>query len=227
MPHEALRVLCGDRMAALLEKHRGDISGSAGVVIEGAADGEGILESHRERPARLIILDTEMPGLAPDKLCRKVRVDRELRKVSLIIIGSEKELPIIERCMANRSFMRPLHREDFLGAVRTLVNVADRKDYRVLISIQVSGKAQSGSFFGKTENISATGILFTTNHTLAAGDVAELMLMLPGHGKVDTSAEIVRVVSMPGSEPKYGARFIDPGRHAFRMLNSFIEKRLR
>lgn len=219
-------IIAWDRMAAILEKHRSEISGAPDLEILGAPDAAKVLELHRGRPARLLILDTSMPGPRPEDACRAIRSDPALRNVSLIVIGSAETAEAVARCAANRSFIRPLDREEFLGAVRALVDVAARKDYRVLISVQLRGLARSTPFFGRSENISATGILFSTNHGLAAGEMAELTFVLPGQGQLHTKAEVVRRVEAAGREQRYGARFIDPGRPAYRMIEAFIARRL-
>ena len=193
----------------------------------GASDGGQILDLHREHQARLLILDTEMAGLSPEQICRSVRAHAALRQVSLIVIGSSSSVETLKRCLANRSFIRPLHQDDFIGAVRSLIDVSARKNYRVLMSLQLSGRARGTPFFGKSENVSSTGVLFTSNRPLEEGEQVELMFVLPGQGQLNTKVEILRVEAMPAKEPKYGARFIDPARQSFRMLEDFINKRLR
>jgi hypothetical protein len=59
------------------------------------------------------------------------------------------------------------------------------------------------------------------------GEEVELMFVLPGQGQLSTKAEILRVETMPAKVTKYGARFIDPTRQSFHMLEDFINKRLR
>lgn len=186
-------------MVRLLEKHRRLVSPSPDVTFVGVAEGQQVLDHHRSRPARLLILDTKMPGLTPEEICRQVRTNPDLRRVSLIVIGTPESVPQLERCMANRSFVRPLDQEDFLGAVRCLINVAARTDYRVLIGVRLGGMVRKTPFFGKSENISATGILFSTNRILDLGDQVDLMFVLPGQGKLNTKAEILRAETIPGS----------------------------
>ena len=192
----------------------------------GAVDSGQLLDLHRKHQARLLILDTRMEGLPPEQICRLIRADATLRQVSLIVIGSSNSIETLNRCTANRSFIRPLQKDDFLGAVRSLVDVAARKNYRVLISLQLSGTARGTPFFGRSSNISSTGILFTSNRALDEGEQADLMLVLPGQGQVNSKVEILRVETIQAKETSYGARFIDPSRQTFRMLEDFIKKRL-
>jgi len=131
----------------------------------------------------------------------------------------------VKRCAANRSFLRPLDQEDFLGAVRSLIDVAARKDFRVLVGVRISGAVHSAPFFGRSENISATGLLFSTNHAMVVGDRPELHLVLPGQGQLHITTEILRVEPLPGRDTKYGARFIDPGRQGFQMIEAFIRRK--
>jgi hypothetical protein len=91
----------------------------------------------------------------------------------------------------------------------------------------MNGRVRGTPFFGKSENISSTGVLFTSSRPFEEGEQVELMFVLPGQGQLSTKAEIIRVEAMPAKTPKYGARFIDPNRHSFRMLEDFINKRLR
>lgn len=219
-------IIAGERMAELLERHRQSVSRSPGLAILGARSGEELLALHRQHLAQTLVLDVLMPGTPPEEICRIVRADARLREVSLIVIGGRDSEGTLRRCAANRSFLRPLDREDFLGAVRALCDVSARRDFRVLVGLQVSGTVRSAPFLGRSENISATGILFSTNRMLDVGDRPELSLMLPGQGQVLLAAEVVRVEPVPGRDPRFGARFIDPGRQARQMLAAFIEKRL-
>ena len=218
-------IIAGDRMALLLDKYRQSISASRELSILGARNGDEIIELHREHQARLVILDVVMPGAPPDAICRKFRANSTLRNVSLIVIGTAASVATVKRCAANRSFLRPLNQEDFLGAVRSLIDVAARKDFRVLVGVQINGTVHSAPFFGRSENISATGILFSSNRIMNVGDRPELNLVLPGQGQLHTLTEILRVEPIPGKDPKYGARFIDPGRQAHQMIEAYIRKK--
>lgn len=212
-------------MAQLLEKHRQSVSRSPELSILGARSGDEILELHREFLASLLILDVIMPGAPPEEICRTVRADAAMRKVSLIVIGTAASLATLKRCAANRSFLRPLDQEDFLGAVRALYDVAARKDFRVLVGVRINGTMRSTPFFGRSENISATGILFSANRIMDVGDRPELNLVLPGQGQLHILTEILRVETVPGKDPRYGARFIDPGRQAHQMIETYIRKK--
>lgn len=211
-------------MAQLLESHRESASTAPDLAILGAGSGEEIIDLHREHLARLMILDVLLPGLPPEEICRRVRADATLRKVSLIVIGTATTRAAVVRCAANRTFARPLDKQDFLGAVRSLIEVAARKDYRVLVGVQITGSVRSVPFFGRSENISATGILFSSNRILDVGDRPELSLMLPGQGHIHATAEILRVEPVSGKDPKYGARFIDPSGLTRQMIEAFIRR---
>ena len=217
-------IVTGERMAQLLERYRQSISRSPDLSIIGARSGEEVLELHREHQASLLILDVLMPGVPAEEICRRVRADPVMRKVSLIVIGTAASMAALKRCGANRSFLRPLDQEDFLGAVRSLIEVAARKDYRVLVGVHISGTVRSTPFFGRSENISSTGILFSTNRRLDVGDRPELSLVLPGQGQVHVVSEILRAEPDPGKHPKYGARFIDPSHQAHQMIEAFIRR---
>ena len=219
-------IIAGERMALLLEKHRLSISRSPELSILGARNGEELIELHREHLARLLILDVIMPGAPPEEICRTVRADTAMRSVSLIVIGTPVSLATLNRCAANRSFLRPLDQEDFLGAVRSLIEVAARKDFRVLVGVQINGTVRSTPFFGRSENISATGILFSSNRLMEVGERPELNLVLPGQGQLHALTEILRVEPVPGKDPKFGARFIDPSRQAHQMIEAYIRKKI-
>jgi CheY-like chemotaxis protein len=218
-------IIAGNRMAQLLEKHRQEISRSPELAILGAHNGGEIVELHRKHLARLLILDVVIPGLPPEEICRSVRADAEMRNVSLIVIGTAASMTTLKRCAANRSFLRPLDQKDFLGAVRSLIEVAARKDFRVLVGVQIKGTMHSTPFFGRSENISSTGILFSANRVMAIGDRPEINLVLPGQGQIHSTVEIQRVESSPGKDARYGARFIDPGQRVCQMIEAFIERK--
>lgn len=218
-------IIASERMAQLLEKRRLQISRSPELAILGARNGDEVVDLHSQHLARLLILDVVMPGPTPEAICSKVRADSRLRNVSLIVVGTAASLTTLKRCAANRSFLRPLDEEDFLGAVRSLIEVAARKDFRVLVGVRVEGTVHRTPFFGRSENISATGICFSANRAMAIGDRPALNLVLPGQGQLHADTEIVRVEPVPGKDTRYGARFIDPSRQVHKMIEVFIGRK--
>jgi len=118
--------------------------------------------------------------------------------------------------------IRPL---ELLRKVSRLLNIKERKSYRVLLKVTVKGGLNDTSFFCTSQNISTTGILIETERTLEVGDCISCSFYLPNSGAISLDGEVVRTSGNTKDGFRYGVRYlkISPGHQV--QIEKFIKKR--
>jgi CheY-like chemotaxis protein len=225
--HNAMKkVLLVNELDTLIEKER-TILNRSDIKIFTAASSEEALAVHKKEKVDLIIADLDLPGISGDRLCTAVRNDDELKDVSFVIAcrGSESDLQRVARCKANGHVTKPIRPLQFLESVGRLLDVPERKSYRVLLKAEVNGKFDNKPFFCSSQDISATGLLIEADKALEKGDVMTCSFFLPGAERIETDAEVMRVVKIADDALRYGVRYIrlKPAHKA--AIEAFIEKR--
>lgn len=220
------KILLVNALDTIIEKER-TILNRADIKIFSAASSDEAFAVHRKEKVDLIIADLDLPGISGDKLCTMVRNDEELKNVSFIIVcgGGESDLQRVARCKANVHVTKPIRPLQFLESVSRLLDVPERKSYRVLLKATVSGKFDNKPFFCSSQDISATGLLIEADKALERGDIMSCSFFLPGAARIEADAEVMRVVKSEGGILKYGVHYtgLQP---AFRTaIEAFIEKR--
>ncbi len=186
-----------------------------GIRTYTVASNEKALALHRNVGADLIIARLDSNEMSGEKLCSFIRDDDELRNVSLIIVSSDREADL-ERCVqcrANAFISSPVDSETLLQETQKLLNVALRTSCRVHVDVSLCGRAKKRTFHGHIENISVSGILFSTAAALFEGDAVTCSFDLPGSVHAVAHAEIVRVVVKQAEHDtnRYGAKFTELG----------------
>lgn len=222
------KVLLVNDVKTLVEKER-TILNRSDIEIFTAVSSEEALAIHRKEKVDLIIADLDMPGISGDKLCTMIRNEEDLKHVSFIMVcgGSESDLHRIARCKANVHVKKPIRPLQFLESVSSLLDIPERKSYRVLLKATVDGKFGNEPFFCSSQDISATGLLLETDKTLERGDIMNCSFFLPGAVKVVTDAEVVRVVKNEDGMLRYGVRYVGLQPVFKASIDTFIEKRSR
>ena len=191
-----------------------------------AITGKEALQAHRQEPADLIIAELTMPGMQGDELCTQVRMEKELKNVSVILVCNDtpEDRARVAQCGANGWIAKPIDPEKLLESIGQLLAVSTRRGYRVILKAHVSGERSSAPFFCTSHNISATGILFETDKLLDQGDRITCTFFLPGACQITTDGEVVRTVKMPDGSVQYGVRFIDLAPEYRGELERFVAK---
>lgn len=220
------KVLLVNDLNTLIEKER-TILNRSDIKIFTAASGEEALIVHRKEKVDLIIADLDMAGMSGDELCCAIRDNEELEYVPFIIVcrGSESDLHRVARCKANVNVTKPIRPLQLLESVSKLLDIPERKSYRVLLKAMVNGKFNNNPFFCSSQDISASGLLLETDKALEKGDIMNCSFFLPGAAKIVTEAEVVRVVKSGDGTPRYGTRYVSLQPVYKSAIEAFIEKR--
>jgi DNA-binding response OmpR family regulator len=209
----------------LIEKEKNILSRSYFDIFSTTSAREA-LEIHRNNKVDLIVIDADMKDMRGDELCSEIRMDEDLKYISIILLCPSTETDI-RRCKnsgSNAIIMKPFEPHILVDEVVKLINVPVRKDMRVLTSLEVEGKANNVPFIAKSENISVSGILIKTDRVFEKGDVITCSFHIDSE-RLTLKGEIVRVVKSMPDLNHYGIRFINMNPLPKRTIDRYIKKK--
>lgn len=189
-----------------------------------APSGLKALQIHRQEKVNLIVCDMDMPEMAGDALCKRVREENESRAVSFILVCRDNplELKRAENSGANICLKKPFSARVMLENVEKLLAISIRRGYRVLLRAKVKGAKDDSTFFCTSQNISSTGMLIEADRLLATGDQLSCSFYLPGASHIVAEGEVVRREDMPDNKHYYGIRFTEIAPEHKQEIEKFI-----
>ena len=102
----------------------------------------------------------------------------------------------------------PVSRRALLKLTSQLLGVPPRKFVSILVQVRVT-KPKPTTVFGKTQDISMSGLLVETSQTLLLHDKVGVSFLIPGAGQmVQAEAVVMREVVRPGGARRYGLHFL-------------------
>lgn len=217
------KILLVDDLRVIVEKEKSILS-RADFKIYTATSAEEAIRIHRQEQMDLIVADLDMPEMGGDSIARAVQTDGGLKKVAVLIVCTNRKADL-ERCVqagASAYITKPIEPTEFFEKVSALLNVSERKSFRVLVKAQVEGKFMGIPFFCTSRDISATGILVEAEKSLVKGDRLICSFYLPTGQRIVAGAEVVR--TMPESEGKflYGLKFLSFEQGSSKEIESYI-----
>jgi len=220
------KVLVARDIHAALEQENTFLSRTDMQVFTAGTNDE-VLNVHRSEKVDLIIADLVLPGMPSEKLYGLIREDASLRTVSLILVCANTPDAIKEssRCRANAVLLRPLHPVLLMAKAEQLLDIPARETLRVLLSARVDGSSGDGSFYCRTGNISATGMMIESSKRLAEGARLSCQFYLPDATRMQMTGKIIRIIQQRSAEEnyQYGLMFTDVAPEARQLLLAFVE----
>ena len=220
------KVLIAKDIHALLVKDKSFFDRTDLTVFVAATNDEA-LKIHRAKRVDLIITQLDMPGMASEEFCSLIREDADLRVVSMIMVCENTPAAIErgERCRANAVLLQPIHPLVVMIKAQQLLEIAARETIRVLLRVHADSQARDESFYCRTRNISATGMLIETETTLVHGSLLSCFFYLPNAKKIQVSGKIIRTIEQaPGDEDhQYGVMFTDISPEIRKLLYEYVE----
>jgi CheY-like chemotaxis protein len=203
------KILLVNHTTAFLAKEAG-ILDRVDLRIFTAGTAEEALRIHREELVDLLIAELDLPDLAGDVLCSRIRQEETLQNVSVIIVCSDtpEEIARTESCGANAHLLKPVAPGRLSESVTKFLGVLPRRDYRVVVRVQVYGVRGNATLFCTSYNISVSGLLIEADSLLAQGDRLSVMFFLPGSCQISAVGEVVRTEHVRSMQHHYGIRFI-------------------
>jgi CheY-like chemotaxis protein len=222
------KIIIADNIKTLLYEEESFFNRSSMRIFPVTSNKEA-LEIHSAEKVDLIITNLDMPEMSGELLCSIVRNSEELRKVSIIIVYSNTELDMerISKCRANAFITIPINLSILFDKAQQLLNIPKREAFRAPISVKVHGKYENKPFLCRSENISASGMLFETDKTLSKGDIIICSFILPDSTHIIANAEIIRVVEKitDFDTNQYGIKFSNLAFEFKSAIGAFVEKK--
>jgi CheY-like chemotaxis protein len=222
------KILIADVLKAVIGSEK-SILNRVDVKLFVVSSNDEILAVHCAEKVNLIISKLDLPGMQSEDLYARIREDEELKQVSLILVSANEPADVerCNQCKPNEILTLPFGIAPLMEKVKKLLDVSWRESYRVLLSVNIDGSSQNKSFFCRSENISASGLLLETDKELAKGDRVSCSFFLPESKQIKTTGEIVRV--MPQGKGaginRYGVRFTSITADAKTAIAGFINKK--
>jgi CheY-like chemotaxis protein len=220
------KILIVDDLHTSIEKEKSILNRSDFMIFTTMSSRKA-LELHKSENMDLIVVDLDMPEVNGDELCFLIRKDPMMQQVSVIIVGtdSESDMNRFKRCQANAYITKPIRPLQLLEKVSQLLDIQERKNYRVLLKVTVNGKSPTETFFCSSQNISTSGILIETDKVLQKGDSISCSFFLPGAERISADAEIVRIAQNGTGAFHYGGRFINLKSQYRASIDSFVKSK--
>jgi CheY-like chemotaxis protein len=222
------KILVTDDVTSLISKEKSFLD-REGVKLLLVAKNDDVLPVHRAEKTNIIIITLKSPGMKSEELCSAIRANDAMRNVSIIMICQDNAADIerCEQCKANVVLTLPVDPAVLLEKVRQLLEISWRESYRVLVSVMIEGSNKDRPFFGRSGNISTTGILIESEKALAIGDQLMCSFFLPGSSQIKTNGVIVRVMKQVGVSKacQYGVRFSQLAPEARSAIEEFVDRK--
>ena len=225
------KVLLVDDVKLFLELEKTLLANRTNLQLFTAASGQEAIEIHKREKIDLILCDLYMPGMNGSEVCKIIRKDDNLKKVSIIIVTtSAKDSDMCLKAGANDVVLKPINPSELLEKVGKYINIPMRRDIRILARIGVEGLRgmAAESFISNTVNISVHGVLIETSHSLTIGEAVSCSLSIPGNSTLRTvTGEVVRRGEGKQSGINYyGIKFLDVREEDKLAINSYINRHI-
>jgi CheY-like chemotaxis protein len=221
------RVIIAEDVKPILEREQNFLS-RADIKTFTVSSSEQALALHRAEKADLIIVNLDSPAMGGEMLCSLIREDKELCKVSIIIIGSDTKSDAKQflQCRANVSLTKPVDSSILLEAMHQLLHIAPRKSLRVPLSIQIHIVSKGTPSIAYSENISLSGMLLYSEALLFKGDTITCRFYLPDSTHVTANAEVIRILDKETEHDTnyYGIKFINLNTFCISAIDAFVKK---
>ena len=201
------------------------IFNNVGIRTFTAATNSELLEIHRREKMNLIINDALLPGPAAAVLCDTIRNDKALCDVSIITLCPDKASAarVSATCRVNAVFARPYSPEEIRSKAYVFLTAYPRATYRTAVTATVKNRGNNTPFFGRSENISASGMLLDSNRILFTNDVLSCSFFLPNRTRISLHGKVLRSEPHPLIKglSRYGIKFVHPAGNTKSLIDSF------
>jgi CheY-like chemotaxis protein len=220
------KLLFSRELKSFINKEK-NVLGRSDFQIFIASTADDILKTHRTERVDLIIMPLDMEGGSAEEICSLIRKDEKLNHVSLLIIcnDTKEDIKRLQKCKPNAHITNPIIHEQLIEKIKQLLIIPVRQDFRILLKVTISGKANNIPFFCYSYNISVSGMLIETNKVLQQNDIISCSFFLPLSEQIITNAEIMRIISTENNSLQYGIRFINLAQRYKTAIEAFINRR--
>src|SRR3989304_1417057 len=134
------KALLVDDVKLFIELEKTLLANRSNIQLFTASSGQEAIDIHKKEKVDIILCDLYMPGMTGKEVCKIIRDDSSLNKVSIIIITTSAK--DIDECLAagaNDVILKPINPSEFMQKVGKYINVPVRRDIRIPARIEIEG----------------------------------------------------------------------------------------
>jgi len=203
----------------------------SGRVITANNGYEGLMLARREHPS-VVVADLDMPCMAGDELCRRIKADPDLAQTPVILVtpgGAAEDRSRAVRAGADDVIAKPISRIALIQAVNRLLR---GQPLRGLARVSLEAKVQimhgQQKLWGTARNMSRGGIFVESDHAMPPATEVALEFRLPEakHSLAPTAQVIWHRPPANGFAHGMGLQFLALDSAAAEEIDSFIYERV-
>jgi uncharacterized protein (TIGR02266 family) len=201
-----------------------------GRVVTANNGFECLEAARRERPS-VVVADLDMPCMAGDELCRRLKQDPELRGIPVILVTSTDladDRARAVRAGADDVIAKPISRISLIQAVNRLLRGQPVRGLaRVALSTRVQIVHGESAQWGTGRNLSRGGIFVEADLPMPPATEVSLAFELPGAPEplAPTAQVVWRREAHRNQAPGMGLRFLALDRASVDWIDAFIYER--
>lgn len=116
----------------------------------------------------------------------------------------------------------PVLGKNLLKVTGRLLGIPNRKYISILVQVRVT-QPKATTVFGKSRDLSDTGILVETNQSLIMHDQVVVSFLIPGADRmIQAQALVAREVEGPGGARRYGLKFLSLSEDERRIVTEYL-----
>ena len=171
-----------------------------------------------------LILSRGVPGnvSAPD-------LDEKRRDIPVVLItpaGQKGGLSVYSSLPGIHVLDEPVTGKALLKLSSQLLRTDDRKFLSILVQVRIT-KPKATTVFGKSRDLSVSGLLVETNQTLLMHDQVVVSFLIPGAERmIQTQALVMREAPRPAGSRRYGLQFLALSDEDTEIIRAFLAGRL-
>lgn len=216
----SIKVLIVDDMKSFLDLETSFLKRTDCSLFK-AVNGLDALRIAKAEKPDVIFLDLEMPVMNGIECCRFIKSDVDLKNIPVVIITASTKEEECYKAGCNSYVRKPVDEDRFLTEIKKFVQIKERNDRRVSVSLSANVNFKGSKTPGTILNISKSGMLLDTREPFAVGTAVTVDFALPeAKSRIKAKAMVVRTVSEDG---KFGLTFSDMDEKHQTTLNVFID----
>jgi CheY-like chemotaxis protein/Tfp pilus assembly protein PilZ len=225
-----MKILLVDDTELFLDLEKSYLDRSTFTVSTARSGPEALVAIRSNRPT-LVILDLLMPGMDGDEVCRKVKSDPLTNTIPIIMVSSDQNPELKERCHAagcDAYVPKPMKRDELLDAIEKTIVIAKRRYPRIPTHL-LSDVWHGGQYKQLwIHSISKGGIFLEADRAPPIGDELDATFSLPGvEDKIKAKTKVKwQGILREGSPPGVGCQFIEIDNRLADIIGDYVNEKL-
>jgi CheY-like chemotaxis protein len=226
----ARKILLVDDAKVFLDLERTILTRMGAQLLTATNGAEALRLVTTEKPD-IVLLDLALPDMPGDRICAQIKSNCSTANIPVVMVTGRASTQDIERCWRSGCddfIAKPIPQNELIGKVARLLRFPIRQSLRVLVRIETLEGDSKRVFFGKSSNISITGMLLEADEEFESGDRIQLHFFLPGQEEICITGKVVRSEkNAEASRHLYGVQFLQLDSAQRRAVEDFIVSRTR